>query len=136
LGACYRNGDQTHSRGDAVLAGSEQADRSPHPPSPDVCGVNAIARRLVTASLQCHVSNHADVVDGTIVFAARALDNRLSLMGDNAIAGGNTSGSCSSTGGSVEDRRSMVLSTTRGCLWCQNLVATARATPAAEARCL
>jgi hypothetical protein len=29
-----RNGDETSSRGDAVLTGSEQADRSPHPPSP------------------------------------------------------------------------------------------------------
>lgn len=55
---CY--GDETESREDAVLTGSEQPDRSRTLSSPDFYRVNAITRPLVTASLQCHGSDHAD----------------------------------------------------------------------------
>ena len=45
-----------------VLTGSEQADRARTRHGPDICRVNAIARPLVTASLQCHAPSSRGVL--------------------------------------------------------------------------
>jgi hypothetical protein len=66
-----------------------------------------------------HVSNHADEVEDTIAFAARALGS-LTLVGDSAIAAANVSSSGGRTRRSGEHRRPTVLDTARGRLRFQN----------------
>jgi len=65
------NRDQTSSRDDAVLTGSEQANRARTRDRPDFCRVNAIAQRLVTASLQCHALSSLVAPGGTTASPGR-----------------------------------------------------------------
>jgi|HubBroStandDraft_4_1064222.scaffolds.fasta_scaffold133043_2 hypothetical protein len=62
------------SRDDAALTRSKQADRSRTRHRPDFSLVNAIARRLVTASLQCHARDHAGRAGPTIAFGFRRVN--------------------------------------------------------------
>ena len=107
----------------------EQADGRPHLPSPRLLPRKSVARHLVTASVQCHVSDHAGEFAGTIASGSRGVDAPISasatedalvdacagrLMATNHRPGFRRQGRSGATGAGQAQRAAVTLPTVSG----------------------